>query len=87
MEKSEELRFSYPQINNIGDSIEIKIEEATSYHMSPGKPVLPVITQVYHFPLGTTIKNVDVSFSEPIKQIISNKSQNNKNKNTLAILR
>ena len=41
----------------------IELDGATSSLMRPGKPILPVITKTFTFPLGTRIKNIDVSMN------------------------
>ena len=41
----------------------VELDGATSSLMRAGKPVLPVITKTFTFPLGTKIKNIDVSMN------------------------
>jgi len=43
--------------------ISVELDGATSSLMRAGKPVLPVITKTFTFPLGTKIKNIDVSMN------------------------
>ena len=73
LEKTETISFSVPQIQDMNEYIGVTLEEATSYRMDPGNFVLPTVTRVYHFPFGTTIENVDVTFSEVTEQKISKK--------------
>lgn len=75
LEKTETISFSVPQIQDMNEYIGVTLEEATSYRMDPGNFVLPTVTRVYHFPFGTTIENVDVTFSEVTEQKISKKVQ------------
>jgi hypothetical protein len=43
--------------------VNVNLKEATSINMETGKPMLPVVTHIYTYPLGTIINNVDVEFS------------------------
>ena len=66
--KTEEhkISLSKPTFMDAGEFIKIDIAEQTSYLMEDGKPMLPIITKVYKFPLGTTINNVDVQINQDI---------------------
>jgi hypothetical protein len=66
--KTEEhkISLSKPIFTDAGEFINIAIEEQTSYLMDEGKPMLPVFTKVYTFPLGTTINNVNVQINQNI---------------------
>jgi len=75
LEKSESISFSIPQIQDMDEYVGVTLEEATSYQMDPGNFILPAVTRVYHFPFGTTIENVDVTFSEITEQKTSKKVQ------------
>lgn len=62
--KTESLVISEPVIQDEGQYVTIRIEEAVSSLLDSGKPMLPVVTKVFTFPFGTKISSVDVSFSE-----------------------
>jgi hypothetical protein len=52
------LSFSDIEIRSAEDYITIEIEEANTILSSAGKPMLPVYTQSYKFPVGTIIKDI-----------------------------
>ena len=58
------LEVSSPIIIDKGEYISLELQEATSFLMDPGKPVLPRITKIYKLPFGATVKDVFVEFSE-----------------------
>jgi len=58
----ENLIISKPLISNIGAFASIQIDEADSFLYEPGKPMLPVITKTYQFPLGTKIININIFY-------------------------
>jgi hypothetical protein len=55
------LNFSQPTITNENEYISIVINEANSFLMRQGKPILPSYTQTFTFPYGTKIKSVTVT--------------------------
>jgi len=65
--KTESFLITEPVIENIGEYLTVNIKEAESLLLETGKPVLPVITKVYTFPLGTTIKDVSIDYN--VKEI------------------
>lgn len=67
------ILISEPILKETQDYITIHLNEATSLSLAEGKPILPVVTRVYTFPLGTKFENVDVTFSEINEQVISKK--------------
>jgi len=76
-EKVEEksIVISKPIIKNIGQYVTVNIEEATSSISEPGKPMLPVVTEVSTFPFGTKICNVDVIISKVTEQVLPKEIQ------------
>ncbi|MCK5458259.1 MAG: hypothetical protein KAI20_00080 [Thermoplasmatales archaeon] len=68
---SQKQTFSNPIISDIGTYLTVELEEATSYLMGEEKLELPFVTNIYTFPFGTKIDNVEVIFSDTYKQIIS----------------
>jgi len=62
--KAETITFSQPIICEKEDYVSIELEEATASSWEEGKPTLPFVTKVYTFPFGTTIDDVEVTFSE-----------------------
>jgi hypothetical protein len=65
--KEIELFFSTPQVNYNKNYAEITLHEADLSIISPGKPLLPKISQIVKFPLGTKIKNIEIVLPE-VKQ-------------------
>jgi len=70
-EQNEIVLFSKPVITENQDFVTIGLPESTAYIMETGKPMLPKYSKTYTFPFGTTIENVEVTFSEPIQQKVS----------------
>jgi len=62
--KEVSFSLSTPSIKQDGHYTTVHLEEATSKLSKTGKPSLPTVTKVLTFPLGTQIKNIDVSFSK-----------------------
>ncbi len=69
--KTEEHKYSLskPIFTDTEGYIKVTIEEQTSYLMEDYKPMLPVITKVYKFPLGTTINEVNVQINQEVYTI------------------
>ena len=59
----ESFHFSKPIINDIGDFLIVDFEESDGFLKEPFKPLLPVITKVFTFPLGTKILDVGVNYT------------------------
>lgn len=55
--------FSPPEINEQKTYTTIRMDEATSLLLETGKPVLPVYTETFTFPVGTSIQDVTVTMS------------------------
>lgn len=73
--KEIDINFSEPQIKYNDKYAEISLKEADSSIMNPGKPILPKYNMIMKFPLGTKIKNIQITLSD-IKQITLSKSIN-----------
>ena len=71
--KEESVLLSAPIFREIDHYLTVLLKEATSTLMDTGKPMLPVVTKVYTFPLGTKINDVVVTFSEINKHVLSKK--------------
>jgi len=56
-----EIFVSEPIIEKKGEYVSVELKESTSVLMLTGKPILPVITKTFNFPVGTKIVDVDVS--------------------------
>jgi len=72
-EKTEIISFSEPIINELGEHSIINIENANTWLKTTGYPMIPSITKTYIFPFGTSIKGVDVTFSEPKEYMLEKK--------------
>jgi len=73
---TESIMISEPiiKIKESNEYLTIDLKESESLLMDTGKPVMPVITKVFTFPLGTKIVDVSVDFDIE-KQILSKKIQ------------
>jgi len=67
-QKNDLIKFSTPTIesNQHNNQISIKLNEATTYLLKSGEPILPVCIKTYTFPFGTKIKEI---ICEPIFKI------------------
>ncbi len=65
--------LSEPIFEEIDDYINVNLKEATSTNMETGKPMLPVVTKMYTYPLGTIVNNVKVEFSGMKEYVLSKK--------------
>jgi hypothetical protein len=74
MKIKEIIRISQPNIKEIEEYVSIDFKESDSFIYEPGKPLLPVTTKIFTFPLGTKIVNVDVTCNCK-EYILSNKVQ------------
>lgn len=54
------FHFSEPQLKNGNTYATVSLKEANSFLMIQGKPMLPIYTETYTFPFGTTIHSVSV---------------------------
>ncbi len=63
--------FSRPVVYEKENLISIELTEANSNSMETGKPMLPVVSKVYTFEFGTSIDNVEVTFSDVIEQEVT----------------
>jgi len=55
------IRISKPYVDDTGEYCSVVFKESDSFLSKPGKPLLPVVTKVFTFPLGTNIVTVDVN--------------------------
>jgi len=72
IEKTDFYSLSHPILCEYGQYVSVELEDATSFEMVPGEPVLPRITKVYVLPFASVIRDVTVKSSEVKKQILSN---------------
>ena len=73
--KEVSIVISEPVIIDTGQYITVNIKEATSVLLEPGKPMLPVITQVFTFPFETKIISVDITISDADELILQKEIQ------------
>ena len=66
------MEFSQLSITNINnEKVEINLEEATSFLMTPNKPILPKVTHRFELPFGVKDVKVTVTLKDEIKTRIS----------------
>ena len=65
------ISFSNITFKEKNDYLSIELDETTSKLIEPGKPILPIITKYFSFPLETKIHDVNISYD--IRNIILNK--------------
>jgi len=75
LQMNNSIVLSEPIFTQEDNFIKIEIEEQTSFLMDTGKPMLPIVTKVYAYPLGTEIINVDVEFSGEKQYTLTEKIQ------------
>jgi hypothetical protein len=63
------IPLSNPSFEQKGEYLSLHLEESTSDLMEPGKPLLPIISKVLTFPVGTKISNVNVNIDVTEKMI------------------
>ena len=73
IEQKETISFSLPKIHEKQQYTIIDLKEKTSYVMTTGEPMLPVLTKRFVFPFGTKIQDVAVTFSNSMLTSISGK--------------
>jgi len=71
---TESIMISEPIITESNEYLTVNLKESESLLLETGKPVVPVITKVFTFPLGTKIVDVKVDFDTQ-KQVLSKKIQ------------
>jgi hypothetical protein len=72
---NENFMFSEATIKEKDGYLTLKIDEAESYLMNPGKPMVPVYVKTYIFPFGTKIKNVECTPVDVTSESIYGKIQ------------
>jgi len=68
---SECFSFSNPTMKKSGDYVQVSIDESNAELMNENKPLLPMITKVYTFPLGTKIDEITFAAEESYNHEIS----------------
>ena len=63
--------FSQPLIKSKEEFVTIEINEANTYLLEQGKPMLPSYTQTFNFPFGTKIKSVTCTPTDIRTQTVS----------------
>ena len=69
--KTISVNFSKPIIKNENEYVTINVDEANSFIMKQGKPMLPSYVHTFTFPFGTKIKSVTCTPSNIQTQTIS----------------
>ena len=60
---TEKIKISKPIITQDEQYVLVNLKESESFLIEDGKPMLPMITRTFTFPLGTKIKNVDINYN------------------------
>lgn len=68
---SEKFIISQPTICESENYVSLELSEANSNYWNEGKPEMPAISKVYTFPFGTSIDDVDVTFSDYTEKVLS----------------
>ena len=58
-EMIESLNFSEPNLVEIDQYLNLELKDASTSIIEPGNPVLPVITKMYSFPIGTKVIDIE----------------------------
>jgi hypothetical protein len=66
-EINDSINLSEPEIINLNKYISLKLDQATSYTLETGLPMLPKITKTYELPIGSIINEVSVKYSQESK--------------------
>jgi len=69
--EAKSVTFSQPTISNENEFVSININEANSFIMKQGKPMLPCFNEKFNFEFGTKIKTVTVTPSNIQMQTIT----------------
>ncbi len=67
--KSSNIIISKPEIVEKNDFIQLEIPEQTTFLFDEGKPILPVITKTFTFPIGTEIKDTSITINQEQHQL------------------
>ncbi len=65
LQKTETFLFSYPEVTTKDGYAVLSVENTNARLSKPDAPLLPASVVTYTFPFGTTIKNIEVTFSDP----------------------
>jgi hypothetical protein len=65
------ISFSEPTLQNENQFVSVLLDEANSFLMEQGKPMLPSYSKTFTFPFGTKITSVTVTPSNIQKQVLS----------------
>lgn len=68
MEVESIVSFSEKTITSRGEYVSVKFDNTDKLITAPGKPMLPVYTEIFTFPLGTKINSVECVVSSDITQ-------------------
>jgi hypothetical protein len=66
-EINDSVSLSQPNIIYLNQYVSLKLDEATSYTLETGLPMLPKITKTYELPIGSIVKEVSVKISQEAK--------------------
>jgi hypothetical protein len=67
----ETINFSIPTIKEKNDFVSVDLLEKSFDLWESNKPMLPAVTKVYTYPLGTKIDSIDVTFSNVIEREVT----------------
>lgn len=69
--KSNLYKISNPILLNYENYLSVELNEATSYIINPGEPVLPKITKTFVLPFGVKINEVNIEYDETKSILLS----------------
>jgi len=58
------MSLSKPIFIEEGDFIKVSLEEQTSFNLKYGRPMLPMVTKTFTFPLGTELNDISVQINQ-----------------------
>ena len=71
--KNEVINFSQTYVEKKGDFATISLDESDIFLMDEGKPMLPVVSKIFTYPLETRIKNIKCAYTSISEEIIQDK--------------
>ncbi|MBS3777725.1 MAG: hypothetical protein KGY50_00350, partial [Candidatus Thermoplasmatota archaeon] len=67
-EHFETITWAEPVLTTQEAFTKVTIDQATSYHVKTGEPMLPKITKTFTLPIGSQITKINIAHDTPIRQ-------------------